>query len=1268
MQEREGSELRLATTEPAPAPTSSPGWAPPEEFDDYVVLRPLGRGSMGHVYLAEDRVLARLVAIKFIAALEPDVETRQRFLIEARAVARVQHPNVVTIHRVGELEGHPYLITEFVRGRTLERLEKPVAFKQALEIGIELARGLAAAHRKGVLHCDIKAANVIIADDGGAKLLDFGLATLLKATPAADRHGAPTGVPSVYPADAAPEPGVRAQGAGTPDTMAPEIWRGEVPTRRSDVYSLGAVLYELCSGVTPFHEVPFRGLAYAVCGRDATRLVERAPSVDPRLAELVDRCLRRDPAERFASGDDLRQALEQLARTMGGAAVPGGNPYRGLRAFDVEHRSLFFGRSAEIGVIVDRLRTEALLVIAGDSGVGKSSICRAGVLPMVAEGALGGGREWSTCTMIPGRSPRAAMASALAPRLGVAPAAVAGWIDDGGPAFAHEVGRRLASAASGLLVFIDQAEELITLSDRAEAEVVDAALGALIAQVPGVRVIATVRADFLARVAGLAALGDNLSRALYFLRPLPPERVREVIVGPALATGVRFESEALVETLVDATARAEGGLPLLQFALAELWEARDVGTGMIGVAALEAMGGVGGALSRHGDTVLAAMRPPLRAEARRMLTRLVTLDNTRIRRSEAELRAESEPARGALDALVRARLVVAHDGEDGSAYELAHEVLVQEWATLRGWLVEGAEFREVRDRLAGAAAEWKRLRWAPDALWNARQLAEAARIAPADLTESEAAFLAASSRATTRRTWRRVAALAAIPLLIALGYGAVEIQSSRARSARVGQLVEESALSLAVARRARAASEADAAKALQLFDGQQKEAAERAWAPALEQRGIASRSFSRASQSLEAALAQDPDRADVRRMLGEVLFDRALAAERAEKTEERDELVERFTLYDAQGALAKRWKAPAHLAIDTDPPGAEASLFRFDPAAERRLALVPARELGATPVADVTLDRGSYIVELTAEGRVPVRSALLVDRGQLASIRATLPRTSEVPDGFVYVPPGPFLFGSADEDARRGFFDTVPLHEVTLEGYLIQRTEVTYAAWLVYLRALAPDERARRTPNAFTRVGGSGGLQLTEGHDGAWTLTLQPVARAFTAREGEPLRYEGRALRREQDWRLFPVSGISGEDAIAYAAWLDATKRAPGARLCTEMEWEKAARGADGREYPHGDHVAPDEANFDETYGRDGMGPDEVGAHPASRSPFGLDDMSGNVFEWTRSTLAPGQLVGRGGGYFHDRKTLRLPNRNNAPPTLRDATVGVRLCASPPHR
>src|SRR4051812_44033028 len=131
-------------------------WAPPQQFDEYRLMQPLGHGGMGHVFLAYDTLLDRMVAVKFISAIEPNSETRERFLIEARAAARLQHPNVAAVYRVGELDKRPYIISEFIRGTTLDQLELPIPWKRALELGVFLARGLAAAHRHGVLHRDIK--------------------------------------------------------------------------------------------------------------------------------------------------------------------------------------------------------------------------------------------------------------------------------------------------------------------------------------------------------------------------------------------------------------------------------------------------------------------------------------------------------------------------------------------------------------------------------------------------------------------------------------------------------------------------------------------------------------------------------------------------------------------------------------------------------------------------------------------------------------------------------------------------------------------------------------------------------------------------------------------------------------------------------------------------------------------------------------------------------------------------------------------------------
>jgi len=154
-------------------------WYPPHEFEEYRLVRPLGAGGMGQVYLAHDMVLDRLVAIKFLATLEPDADARDRFLIEARAAARLQHPNVVAVYRVGEIDAKPYIVSEYLRGKSLAELIRPLPWRRTLELGVELARGLAAAHREGVLHRDIKPSNAVLSEHGTVKLVDFGLAKLI---------------------------------------------------------------------------------------------------------------------------------------------------------------------------------------------------------------------------------------------------------------------------------------------------------------------------------------------------------------------------------------------------------------------------------------------------------------------------------------------------------------------------------------------------------------------------------------------------------------------------------------------------------------------------------------------------------------------------------------------------------------------------------------------------------------------------------------------------------------------------------------------------------------------------------------------------------------------------------------------------------------------------------------------------------------------------------------------------------------------------------
>jgi formylglycine-generating enzyme required for sulfatase activity len=218
---------------------------------------------------------------------------------------------------------------------------------------------------------------------------------------------------------------------------------------------------------------------------------------------------------------------------------------------------------------------------------------------------------------------------------------------------------------------------------------------------------------------------------------------------------------------------------------------------------------------------------------------------------------------------------------------------------------------------------------------------------------------------------------------------------------------------------------------------------------------------------------------------------------------------------------------------------------------------------------------------------------------------------------------------------------------------------------MAYLRALPAAEREARRPRM---IAGTGAITILGGGERGepFVLTFQATSTAMIAREGEPLVFPERTRRREVRWERAPVSGISFDDARAYAAWLAGTGRIPGARLCSDVEWERAARGADGRTWPQGDRLDIDDANIDETYDRQTLayGPDEVGMHPRSNSPFGVVDAAGNALEWVAGPS--GAVVQRGGSWWHTAATAESANRDLTDPSLRLWWLGTRICADAP--
>jgi formylglycine-generating enzyme required for sulfatase activity len=1200
---------------------------PPAEFDEYRLLRPLGDGSAGLVYLAQDTLLDRLVAVKFVRP--PDSRSLEKFLLEARAAARIQHPNVASLYRVGQVDGGAYLVSEYVHGRALSSLDLPVRWPRVLEMACDLARGVAAAHRRGVLHCDLNPANAVVTDEGEIKIVGFGLARLL-STSSGEHAERPM--------------------FGIPDYIPPESWQGEELSVRSDLYSLGVILYELCAGRRPFHGVPPHLVGHVVMERETPPLVSNAPGIDARFSAFVERCVRRDPRERFATADELLEALERL-RPGRRLPVPEGNPYRGLLPFQPEHRTLFFGRDGDCLALVERMRTDSFVLVAGDSGVGKSSLCLAGVVPAVNDGALSG-RTWHIARVVPGRRPLAALASALSPQ---DPASAEKKLREDPAGFAREL-RRDLPGEEGMVVFVDQLEELVTLG-RPEAAEVAAALAELAAGYDGIRILATARNDFLGPLAALPCLGELIPRSLYLLRGLSDDELCKAIAGPANVKGVRFESDALVRELASATASAKGGLPLLQFLLAHVWETRDRERGLLTAAGIEAVGGVGGALARHAESVLSGLVAADREAARRILLRLATPELTRSRRTREELLSDDPAADSALEALVRGRLLVVRDG---ASIELAHEALLTAWGTLARWIEEESGHEVVRQRVEAAASEWERSGGERETLWGARRCAEARALDPRDLSQTARGFLEGCDRRIRSALWRRRSIPLVVAAILALVFVGTRLLREREINRNVAQRLGPAAVAVREATAQEAALVAARADSFREFDAGRKSAGEEAWQRALELRGRASRAFADAAGKFESALLVGGNRDDVRDAFADFL---AARASHEQRQPEREELLERLRLYDSDGERLRAFHAEATLLLASRPSGAH---VRIAPIVEsggfRKPG--PVRDLGKTPIALARLEPGTYQLSVAKEGRHPVEFPIELDPGEHRRVDLEIPPSRVVPNGFVYVPPGRAYFGSAADESVRQFFATAPLHRIETGAFLIARHETTWSEYIDYLNALPPAERKPRTPH----VGGtalSGQLDLKRAGD-SWELALQVGSATQVLREGDKLHLS-RPERAEQDWLHLPVAGVSFDDARAYAAWLSRTGRVPGARLCNEREWERAARGADDREFPDGDALRPADANFDATYGKkpQAFGPDEVGSHPRSRSPFGVDDMAGNVWEWVESSLVPGEAVARGGSAYATRDTCRSVNRETPERSFRGNVLGVRICAAP---
>jgi serine/threonine-protein kinase len=326
----------------------------------YRISARLGAGGMGVVWRARDERLGRDVALKVLPdALVADPVARAQLLREARAASALNHPNILTVHEVGESGEHVYIVTEYVAGKPLSEgsAQGALPVETVIRYGTQIADALAHAHAHGVIHRDIKASNVLVTPDGRAKLLDFGLARV--AIPGGEASQAVTRT----------APGVL---AGTPSAMAPELWRGGVADEKSDVWSLGVLLYTLLAGKPPFDGTNAFAISAAILEQPPLPL---PPNVPPALAAVVARCLAKDPLQRWRSAAEVRAALEAIGTGSGGAPALAAPSRRGVAWPIALGAGALLAVTAAVLVVTGRIR----LPLAARGPVGITSLA---VLPL----------------------------------------------------------------------------------------------------------------------------------------------------------------------------------------------------------------------------------------------------------------------------------------------------------------------------------------------------------------------------------------------------------------------------------------------------------------------------------------------------------------------------------------------------------------------------------------------------------------------------------------------------------------------------------------------------------------------------------------------------------------------------------------------------------------------------------------------------------------------------------------------------------------------
>jgi eukaryotic-like serine/threonine-protein kinase len=780
-------------------------------------------------------------------AIAPSAATNN-VVDEARSLCRVQHPNVIRFHTLSTdpKRGLMGLVMEFAEGISADRQIDGLAADDhtqrlalAVEIGINISAALTAAHEADVVHCNVKPSNIMFTD-GTYKLINFGIAATLggeKSKKATKRTNLTIEKANIKIGERASTL-AKEEDASIPGSIGYVdpvcVATTAAPTASSDLYSLGATLYQCITGQVPIGkdgqspdgEKLLRGES------TPTPLAELAPNTPADLAKLIDTLVSPSRESRPRTAEAVHRSLERIRSALLGRerALPSDDrgPFPGLDRYEASDRDVFFGRSAEIAGVIELCRTRGLVGIVGLSGSGKSSLTRAGVVPAIEEGALGGWpKKYRSVLVTPGSDLMGALNDALSKTLG-------SEISDQHPeAIAEQLSQDVDAKGEGIVILVDQLEEILIKHDPKKDKGRRLALDLLtrLAEAHvGVRVIVAVRRDLLD---GVLAIDPHFSRALsrgiQLLGPLSSAAWEEVLDESLEAFGYSFEDANSLRAKVLANLKErESAMTLAQFGLTRLWAGRNEKKKTIPASAFSGKDGMQGALEGHADSAIAGLSLP-REKLRDVLLAMTTPEGTRAHIELDTLVAQhGKEAKDVVFALTKARLVVSEQ----PGFTFVHDSVLREWSLVRRWLEDARDDRLLVAHLDRDAARWSKSEKKDAAeLWRKGRLAAALelwKLGTVPLNDDARAFLTAGA-SEERKTQLARWSIVVVVVAIIVGGSLLYAKQSRDAAARARTDADNLNTALKEVSRLKAETEEneqEAAATAKLLDDLQKQMAE----------------------------------------------------------------------------------------------------------------------------------------------------------------------------------------------------------------------------------------------------------------------------------------------------------------------------------------------------------------------------------------------------------------------------------------------------------